>query len=80
MTTLFVLDVPENKPVAEVAGDDPPITVDRVFDCAAAETVLRSLIDDWRRKRWCAIEFVHDSAAECAPFRRLPCERLFLGP
>ncbi|MBF6140179.1 hypothetical protein [Nocardia farcinica] len=30
MTALFVLDVPENKPVAEVAGRDPAVSVDRV--------------------------------------------------
>ncbi|WP_040840476.1 hypothetical protein [Nocardia brevicatena] len=30
MTTLFVLDVPENTPVATVAGEDPAVTVDRV--------------------------------------------------
>ncbi|WP_067888301.1 hypothetical protein [Nocardia vaccinii] len=30
MTTLFILDVPENKPVTEVAGHDSSITVDRV--------------------------------------------------
>ncbi|GCE40071.1 hypothetical protein Rhow_003714 [Rhodococcus wratislaviensis] len=30
MTTLFVLDVPENTAVAEVAGRDPAVTVDHV--------------------------------------------------
>ncbi|MBA4021751.1 MAG: hypothetical protein C0482_05260 [Gordonia sp.] len=30
MTTLFILDVPENKPVAAVAGEDPDVTVDHV--------------------------------------------------
>ena len=30
MTTLYVLDVPENRPVAEVAGRDPAVTVGRV--------------------------------------------------
>ena len=30
MTTLFVLDVPENTAVAEVAGQDPAVTVDHV--------------------------------------------------
>lgn len=30
MTTLFVLDVPENTTVAEVAGHDPEVTVDHV--------------------------------------------------
>ena len=30
MTTLFVLDVPENKTVAEVADRDPAVIIDRV--------------------------------------------------
>ena len=30
MTTLYVLDVPENGPVAEVAGRAPDVTVGRV--------------------------------------------------
>ena len=30
MTTLFVLDVPENVPVADVAGTDPAVTVNRI--------------------------------------------------
>ncbi|MFJ6096598.1 hypothetical protein [Williamsia muralis] len=30
MTTFFILDVPENKPVAAVAGEDPNVTVDHV--------------------------------------------------
>lgn len=30
MTALFVLDVPENVPVVEVAGRDPAVSVDRV--------------------------------------------------
>ncbi|AHH19906.1 hypothetical protein NONO_c51220 [Nocardia nova SH22a] len=30
MTTLFVLDVPENRPVADVAGQDPAVTVGRI--------------------------------------------------
>ncbi|PPJ02542.1 hypothetical protein [Nocardia cyriacigeorgica] len=30
MTTLFILDVPENNPVAEVAGRDPAVTINRV--------------------------------------------------
>ncbi|MFD5179684.1 hypothetical protein ACFWM1_28030 [Nocardia sp. NPDC058379] len=30
MTTLFILDVPENKPVAEVAARDPEVGVERV--------------------------------------------------
>ena len=30
MTTFFILDVPENKAVAAVAGEDPAVTVDHV--------------------------------------------------
>ncbi|MAU80986.1 hypothetical protein VX037_08490 [Gordonia sp. Z-3] len=30
MTTLFILDVPENKPVAAVAGEDPAVTVEHL--------------------------------------------------
>lgn len=30
MTTLFILDVPENKPVAAVAGEDPDVTVEHL--------------------------------------------------
>lgn len=30
MTTLFVLDVPENVPVVEVAARDPEVSLDRV--------------------------------------------------
>nr|WP_218680674.1 hypothetical protein [Rhodococcus qingshengii] len=30
MTTMFILDVPENAPVAAVAGHDPAVTIDHV--------------------------------------------------
>lgn len=30
MTTLFVLDVPENTPIAAMAGQDAAVTIDRV--------------------------------------------------
>ncbi len=30
MTTLYVLDVPENTTVAKVAAEDPKVTVDRI--------------------------------------------------
>lgn len=30
MSTLYVLDVPENRPVAQVAASDPAVTVGRV--------------------------------------------------
>ncbi len=43
MTTLFVLDVPENVPVADVAGTDPEVSVDRVgpyFRISAAGAIV----------------------------------------
>lgn len=43
MTTLFVLDVPENVPVADVAARDPAVTVDRVgpyFQITAAGPIV----------------------------------------
>jgi hypothetical protein len=30
MTTLYVLDVPENTPVAKVAAEDPAVTVEQI--------------------------------------------------
>jgi hypothetical protein len=30
VTAFFILDVPENKPVAAVAGEDPDVTVDHI--------------------------------------------------
>ncbi|MFD6454077.1 hypothetical protein ACFWF3_25160 [Nocardia sp. NPDC060220] len=43
MTTLFILDVPENKPVAEVAGRDPELGIERVgpyFKLTSAGTIV----------------------------------------
>ena len=51
-----------------------------VFDYAASAVAARNLIHDWRRKRWCTIELIRDTVEECLLLRRLPCERLFLGP
>ncbi len=30
MTTMYVLDVPENTPLAKVAAEDPAVTVGRI--------------------------------------------------
>ncbi|MFG3525096.1 hypothetical protein ACGF5S_32895 [Nocardia nova] len=51
-----------------------------VFDYAVSAVAAHYLIDDWRRKRWCTIEFLRDAVEECVLLGRLPCERLFLGP
>ena len=43
MTALYVLDVPENVPVAQVAGTDPAVTVTRIgpyFEIAADGVIL----------------------------------------
>ena len=43
MTTLFVLDVPENKAVAAVAGEVPGVSVDHVgpyFRITADDTIV----------------------------------------
>jgi hypothetical protein len=43
MTTLFVLDIPENAPVTEVAARDPRVTVGRVgpyFQITAAGPIV----------------------------------------
>ena len=43
MTTLYVLDVPENVPVAEVAGQAPDVTVNRIgpyFEISAPGTIV----------------------------------------
>ncbi len=50
------------------------------FDYRATITAANHLVQDWHRKRWCAIEFVLDTIEKCLPERRLPNERLFLGP
>ncbi|WP_433193947.1 hypothetical protein ACQP1G_34925 [Nocardia sp. CA-107356] len=51
-----------------------------VFDYAAQAVAVRNLIHDWRRRRWYTIELIRDTIEECLPPRRLPYERLFLGP
>lgn len=43
MTTLYLLDVPENTPVAKVAGGDPEVTVGRVgpyFEISATGPIV----------------------------------------
>ncbi|GAB3576238.1 hypothetical protein GCM10027445_39920 [Amycolatopsis endophytica] len=43
MSTLYVLDVPENTPVAKVAAEDPAVTVGRIgpyFEISAAGTIV----------------------------------------
>ena len=43
MTTLYVLDVPENVPVAEVAGQAPDVTVSRIgpyFETSAPGSIV----------------------------------------
>jgi hypothetical protein len=43
MTTLYVLDVPENTAVAKVAAEDPAVRVDRIgpyFEIAAAGPIV----------------------------------------
>ena len=43
MTTLYVLDIPENRPVAAVAGHDPSVVVGRVgpyFSLSAAGAIV----------------------------------------
>ena len=51
-----------------------------VLDYTATSAVVRNLIDDWNRKRWCAIEFVRDAIDDGRLLPRLPCQQLFLGP
>ncbi|MFE3060408.1 hypothetical protein [Nocardia sp. NPDC059236] len=50
------------------------------FDYTATAEAARNLIHDWRRKHWCTIELIRDTIEDCRLLRRLPCERLFLGP
>jgi len=43
VTTLYVLDVPENTPLAKVAAEDPAITVGRIgpyFEIAATGPIV----------------------------------------
>ncbi|PSR70239.1 hypothetical protein C8258_04290 [Nocardia sp. MDA0666] len=50
------------------------------FDYRATVAAAYQLIRDWQRRRWCAIEFIAHTVEEHLPTRRLPNERLFLGP
>ncbi len=50
------------------------------FDYAANAAVVRHLVDDWMRSRWCTIELIRSAFEEVARLPRLPCERLFSGP
>ncbi|MEV0364663.1 hypothetical protein [Nocardia fusca] len=50
------------------------------FDYRAAAMAARTLIEDWQRKRWYAIELLPTSIQKCRLLPRLPNERLFLGP
>ncbi|MGW5515651.1 hypothetical protein [Nocardia spumae] len=50
------------------------------FDYRATVAAAEQLLRDWQRKRWCAIEFMFRTVEEQLPERRLPNERLFLGP
>jgi hypothetical protein len=51
VTTLYVLDVPENTPLAKVAATDPDVSVDRVGPYFAISAVGPVVID--RRATGC---------------------------
>ena len=43
MTTMYVLDVPENTPLAKVAAEDPAVTVGRIgpyFEITASGAIM----------------------------------------
>lgn len=61
MTTLFILDVPENRPVAAVAGDDPAVTVDRIGPYFALTSAGPIVID--RRATGCRHAVWYSSVA-----------------
>ncbi len=48
------------------------------FDYRARVAAALNLIDDCRRKRWCAVELVRHSIEKHLPETRLPNERLYL--
>lgn len=48
-----------------------------VFDFVATASAARSLLDDRRRKDWCAMELIHTTVEDLRLLPRLPCERLF---
>lgn len=50
------------------------------FDYRTAAAAVDNIVRDWRRKRWCTLEFVLGTIDGCLPETRLPNERLFLGP
>jgi hypothetical protein len=67
MTTLYVLDVPENTSVAKVAAEDPEVTVDRIgpyFEIRAdREIVIDRRATDCRHAVWysCVAGVARDS-------------------
>lgn len=61
MTALFVLDVPENVPVAEVAATDPDVTVGRVGPYFRISTDASIVID--RRATGCRHAVWYSSVA-----------------
>lgn len=50
------------------------------FDYRATVTAAYQLMRDWKRRRWCTIEFIAHTIEGRLPEARLPNERLFLGP
>lgn len=69
MTTLFVLDVPENTPLAKVAAEDPDVTVSRIgpyFEITADGPIV---ID--RRATGCRHAVWYCSVAGVAPGSRI---------
>ncbi|MET8877557.1 hypothetical protein [Nocardia sp. NPDC004604] len=52
----------------------------RGLDYAATAAAVRNLVHDWKRKRWCTIELMHEAVENRRRLPRLPYERLFLGP
>ncbi|MGW0356838.1 hypothetical protein ACWDXV_21770 [Nocardia nova] len=53
---------------------------DVALDYTATAEAARNIIMDWARRHWCTIELILNTVERCEPMRRLPCERLFLGP
>ncbi len=69
MTALYVLDVPENTPLAKVAGEDPTVTVGKIgpyFEITAAGPIV---ID--RRATGCRHAVWYSSVAGVAPGSRI---------
>jgi len=61
MTTLFILDVPENVPVVDVASVDPAVTVDRIGPYFRIASDLPIVID--RRATGCRHAVWYSSVA-----------------